>query len=813
MSTSHECKGRVQPKIFIVEDELVFADDLKEILEGHGYSVCGSVPKGEDALVLIPEKAPDLVLIDIVLAGKMNGIELAESLQASMDIPFIYLTSNSEDETIASAKCTRPYGYIPKPFDERSLFSTIEIALFKHQTDKQIRESEIRYRTFVENIQGIAYRYDSNQTLEFFHGSIEKISGYPAADFIEGRLAWDDIIHKDDRNTSIFPWKNDGTPVIKNQSREYRIVRKNGEIRWIHDQTQIVYRTSPLLPLFEGVIYDITPLKVLETDLKKACDIRTLILLMSGHFFRRFVKNSMPGNSTKYQHELLSSLSEILEGVGYEMGVHMISLYQRTANTEGLPQISEKLRCFHPNHVPPVDVPSISDFPLPQNGNLRFKDQLFKGLPVFGTIDQFSSAERQFFPDPSVTSVVMVPVFCEDLFWGFIQGIYFNEYHDWTDYEISSMQIAADVITTIMESGAYREDSPRLASTLLLGREEEIQPPDALMETAVDMVFVADSGGKILHMNRTGLTFFGMEGEPQTDVPSFEAFNSFIKDHILTFLATSLAQPADNPLELELLIREKSVFLEITLSPVSGSQDNHRLFMGIARDVTRQKNFQKKQHMIQKKLQLMQKIVRHDLTNQITAVMGYLYLLKKDATNPEFLKLIEKEERIVDTIKKSLSFSKVYEHLGDESAVWIDVTEVFSAAWASLAPETVQLHLHVTSLEVFVDPLFRNVIFNLLDNSLRHGGKNLSSLQVSLRHINGETVIVYEDNGAGILAENKEKIFNRGFYVNNGFGLLLSREILSLTGLTIRETGTPSKGACFEITVPAGMWRFPGEKT
>ena len=93
-----------------------------------------------------------------------------------------------------------------------ALFSTIEIALFKHQTDKQIRESEIRYRTFVENIQGIAYRYDSNQTLEFFHGSIEKISGYPAADFIEGRLAWDDIIHKDDRNTSIFPWKNDGIP-------------------------------------------------------------------------------------------------------------------------------------------------------------------------------------------------------------------------------------------------------------------------------------------------------------------------------------------------------------------------------------------------------------------------------------------------------------------------------------------------------------------------------------------------------------------------------------------------------------------------
>ena len=332
-----EYREAVPPKIFIVEDELVFSEDLRETLEGHGYCVCGNVPTGEEALVAIPEKVPDLVLIDIILAGKMNGIELAEALCASRDIPFIYLTSNIEDETIDSAKCTRPYGYIPKPFDERALFSTIEIALFKHLTDKQIRESEIRYRTFVENIQGIAYRYDRDRVLEFFHGAIEKISGYPAADFIEGRRAWADIIHNDDRDSVIIPDKNDAPAFLKNRSQEYRIVRKDGKIRWIHDQTRIVCRAPASPPLFEGVIYDITPLKVLETDLRKACDIRTLILLMSGHFFRRFVKNGSPGNSTKDQHALASSLSEILEGVGYEMGIHIVSLYQRTAGTDGLP--------------------------------------------------------------------------------------------------------------------------------------------------------------------------------------------------------------------------------------------------------------------------------------------------------------------------------------------------------------------------------------------------------------------------------------------------------------------------------------------
>jgi PAS domain S-box-containing protein len=805
---SRECREPVPPKIFIVEDELVFAEDLRETLEGHGYCVCGNVPSAEEALLAIPEKAPDLVLIDIILAGKMNGIELAEALCATHDIPFIYLTSNIEDETIDSAKCTRPYGYIPKPFDERALFSTIEIALFKHRTDKQIRESEIRYRTFVENIQGIAYRYDGDRVPEFFHGAIERISGYPAADFIEGRRAWADIIHNDDRDCVVIPDKNDDPAFLKNRSQEYRIVRKDGEIRWIHDQTRIVYRAPASSPLFEGVIYDITPLKVLETDLRKACDIRTLILLMSGHFFRRFVKSGAQGNSTKDPHVLASSLSEILEGVGFEMGIHIVSLYQWIPEAEGRPLVSEKLRCVHPNHIPPVDVHRHDDLPSPQNGVARWDDQLLKGFPVFGTIDQFSPEEQPFFPDSSVTSMVMVPVFCEDRFWGFIQGLYYSDAHDWTEYEVSSLQIAADIVATIIESGKLPEN-PSASSEPLPG-EDTVRSPDTLMEAAIDIVFVADSGGNIIHMNRAGQSFFGT-GDAKCDTATYERFTEFIRDTILTFPVSSPIQSENRSLELELPVRGKNIFLDLTLSPVAGTPGSRRLFMGIARDVTGQKTLQKKQHEIQKKLQLMQKIVRHDLNNQITAIMGYLSLSKKETDSPEFTKMIEKEERIVDAIRRSLGFTKVYEHLGDESAAWIAVSDVFSAAWASLEPEKIRLDLPGDSLEVCADPLFGNVVFNLLDNTLRHGGKSLSSIRVSFRHADDEVVIVYEDDGAGILTENKEKIFNRGFYTNNGFGLLLSREILSLTGLSICETGIPGKGARFEIVVPAGMWRFTEE--
>ena len=793
--------------IFIVEDEIVFAEDLRETLEEHGYSVCGSVTTGEEALREIPRISPDLVLVDIVLAGTMNGIELADGIRTRADIPVIFLTSNIEEDTIANAKCTRPYGYIPKPFDERALFSTIEIALFKHQADRQVRESENRYRSFVENIQGIAYRYDRNNVLDFFHGAIEKISGYPPADFVEGRQAWADIIHPDDRGGAVFPCRNGDPALLKNRSREYRILRKDGGIRWIHDQTRVTYRPGSLEPLFEGVIYDITPLKLIETDLRKACDIRTVILLMSSHFFRQFTMKGDPAAHANDEHRLLSSLSEILGAVGYEMDVPVISLYERTISPEGHPLVSEMLRCVHPKHIPPVELRTVRQFPYTKNGFARWDDQLIRGYPVFGIIAGLPPSERGFFQDPAVTSVAMVPFFCGDRFRGFIQAVCFNDAHAWTDYEISSLQIAADVIATIIESGMTSGGivPPRDPVPPMAGPADP--PPATLMDAAVDIVFVADPEGKILHMNRAGLELFAADKDTGIPQSARENFTGCIRENIEK-RSSPPSVTGDSPIELELAVGDRQVSLELTLSPVSGSTRERQLFMGIARDVTRQKTLQRNQREIQKKLLLMQKIFRHDMNNQITAILGYLSLSKHETNNPAFLGFIEKEERIVESIRKSMGFTKMYENLGDNSAGWIDVAEIFSSAWAGLAPATVRLDLPNDPVEVLADPLFRNVVFNLLDNSLRHGGAGLSEIRVSLSY-GDDMVIRYEDNGAGILAENKEKIFNRGFYTNNGFGLLLSREILSLTGLGIRETGIPGKGACFEITVPKGMWR-PG---
>jgi signal transduction histidine kinase len=127
----------------------------------------------------------------------------------------------------------------------------------------------------------------------------------------------------------------------------------------------------------------------------------------------------------------------------------------------------------------------------------------------------------------------------------------------------------------------------------------------------------------------------------------------------------------------------------------------------------------------------------------------------------------------------------------------------------SRIPPEVALNMDGHGIQVFADPMLERVFFNLLDNSHRHG-QRVSSIRVSVRMAGEDLVVVWEDDGVGIPADEKEQIFERGFGKNTGLGMFLAREILSITGIAITEKGEPGKGARFEITVPKGAFRLSG---
>lgn len=140
----------MQPaSIFIVEDEAIVSKDLSATLVSLGYSVAGTAKNSETAIKKITETKPDLVLMDIHIAGDIDGIETAGKIHTLLNIPVVYLTAYADNQVLARAKVTEPYGYIIKPFEERGLQSTIEMALYKFRADERIKDNEALVRSLV----------------------------------------------------------------------------------------------------------------------------------------------------------------------------------------------------------------------------------------------------------------------------------------------------------------------------------------------------------------------------------------------------------------------------------------------------------------------------------------------------------------------------------------------------------------------------------------------------------------------------------------------------------------------------------------
>lgn len=145
------------PSIFIVEDEAIVASDIRETLESLGYRVAGIASSGETALEKIRDLHPGLVFMDIHLAGKMDGIEAAGTIRRDFGIPVIFLTAYADKDLLDRAKRAEPYGYIIKPFDERTLQSAVETASYKYHMEQQLRESEATTRLMVDASQDLLY--------------------------------------------------------------------------------------------------------------------------------------------------------------------------------------------------------------------------------------------------------------------------------------------------------------------------------------------------------------------------------------------------------------------------------------------------------------------------------------------------------------------------------------------------------------------------------------------------------------------------------------------------------------------------------
>jgi PAS domain S-box-containing protein len=344
------------------------------------------------------------------------------------------------------------------------------------------------------------------------------------------------------------------------------------------------------------------------------------------------------------------------------------------------------------------------------------------------------------------------------------------------------------------------------------------------VENLPDYILVYGQDGNILYINPAAVKALGYDADTVTGTSVL----SYVAEEFRESMAAKMAERNEMggiPIyEVELLVNgglRKLVF-------VKGTQvlyDNNPATLLLLIDITQRKALEDELtaraaelakistafQQANKKLMLLSSITRHDINNQLTVILGYLTLMETQQPDPVINDYYKKIITAANRISSMIRFTSEYEDIGISDPTWQDTRTIIDTATkeAPLGKIMVKNDLPAGT-EVYADPLIAKVCYNLMDNAVRYGGK-ITTIRFTFEEHNGDHVMVCEDDGDGVVTEEKERIFDRGFGKNTGLGLALSREILSITGITIRETGKPGKGARFEMVVPKGAWRLnPG---
>ncbi|MBA4419391.1 MAG: hybrid sensor histidine kinase/response regulator [Syntrophus sp. (in: bacteria)] len=252
--------------ILIVEDERIVAKDIEHSLKAMGYRIAGIASTGKKAIEITREIHPELILMDIKLKNTMDGIEAAEMIRDIFDIPLVYLTANADDKALERAKLTGPFGYVMKPFNERELSSTIEMALYKHKMEKNLKESEERYRLLVEQSPDLIMVH-SDGIINFINTAGARLLGVSSPNDLIGSPLFN-FIHIDYHAFAMSQMTEIMEKGVKAPLSEEQYVRLNGELIDVEvESLPVTYQNKPAI---QAVARDITERKRLEAQLLHA---------------------------------------------------------------------------------------------------------------------------------------------------------------------------------------------------------------------------------------------------------------------------------------------------------------------------------------------------------------------------------------------------------------------------------------------------------------------------------------------------------------------------------------------------------------
>ncbi|HEX3001428.1 MAG TPA: PAS domain S-box protein [Methanoregula sp.] len=328
-----------------------------------------------------------------------------------------------------------------------------------------------------------------------------------------------------------------------------------------------------------------------------------------------------------------------------------------------------------------------------------------------------------------------------------------------------------------------------------------------LVESSLDGILIIDGEGNLLFANRALRGLFTRDGDGTSGPEEGRNVRDFVAPEAWDALKQDLSNLRDGrdryPVHYPAITTAgKRIWIE-GIGRQIVFRNTPAILVSI-RDITARKQMEETLLKTNKQLSLLSSITRHDVLNKIAIIQGHLALARRQGATPDYPALIEKIAPLITVIRQQVEFTRVYQNLGTKEPEWQSADKFLASV---SVPKSVRLKCDLKDLEIYSDMMLEKVFHNLIENSLRHG-ERVTEIHLASHPDDRGLTITCEDNGIGIPEAEKEKIFERGYGKNTGLGLFLVREILAITGMTIRETGVEGVGARFEIHVPENAFRY-----
>jgi PAS domain S-box-containing protein len=318
--------------------------------------------------------------------------------------------------------------------------------------------------------------------------------------------------------------------------------------------------------------------------------------------------------------------------------------------------------------------------------------------------------------------------------------------------------------------------------------------------------------GTLIEANKSAMDYCGILPEQVYNKPFWKAHwwkgdEKRVRDLRAAITRAAAGEFVRYEVELQGAGDTRALF-DFSIKPVFDQDGRVTLLIPEGRDITERKRAEDALVRVNRKLNILNDLTRKDLGSQIFILKSYLELARKAASGQDTtLRSLQKIENSIRSINEITEFTRDYQNMGESPPKWqnVKLAVLFGISHVSLG--NIRHSIETENLEIFADPLLEKAFQGLIENTLEHGGK-VSAIRVTCSEVSDSVTIVYEDNGSGIAPEIKEAIFLRGNQAHASVrGLFFVREILDLTGITIRECGVAGKGVRFEIRVPRGMYR------